>query len=293
VRLLLLFSAAVSLALSLIMLLSLRAHRRHPGFVHWTVGTALVSATFLFSGLRGLVPPSVSIVGTNVALLAALPVFLDGARRLVGLSRPPRAGYALSALLLVVCLVFLFVRDDFAVRTVVLMAASTGFFVAIVVLLGRHRGAEPSFLFKALVLQFGLLATASTLRAAWVRPGFTALVETPAQYVFYAAVVVLHLGITVTFILLTTERVTAQLVGARADLESRVGELEQALAEVKTLRGLLAVCASCKRIRDDEGSWIPIEVYVRDHSQAEFSHGLCPECMPKYFPSRRSDPGQG
>ena len=61
-------------------------------------------------------------------------------------------------------------------------------------------------------------------------------------------------------------------------------ERERALREIKTLSGLLPICMSCKNIRDDKGYWNQIEIYIRSHSQAEFSHGLCPECMHKLYP---------
>jgi hypothetical protein len=60
--------------------------------------------------------------------------------------------------------------------------------------------------------------------------------------------------------------------------------LELALGEIKTLRGILPICMHCKRISDDAGRWEPIEVYVREHSHAEFSHGLCPECARSHYP---------
>lgn len=59
---------------------------------------------------------------------------------------------------------------------------------------------------------------------------------------------------------------------------------EATLKEVKTLRGIIPICASCKKIRDDKGAWNQIEVYVRDHSEAEFSHGICPDCAKKLYP---------
>ncbi|MHB8836458.1 MAG: ANTAR domain-containing response regulator [Candidatus Methylomirabilia bacterium] len=68
------------------------------------------------------------------------------------------------------------------------------------------------------------------------------------------------------------------------DLRRLNKELGQALAEVKQLRGLLPICASCKKIRDDSGEWKPIEVYISARTDAGFSHGLCPACIPKYFP---------
>jgi AmiR/NasT family two-component response regulator len=61
-------------------------------------------------------------------------------------------------------------------------------------------------------------------------------------------------------------------------------ELQDTLAKIKTLSGLLPICYSCKKIRDDEGYWHRLEVYIRDHSKADFSHGLCPECAKKLYP---------
>ena len=60
--------------------------------------------------------------------------------------------------------------------------------------------------------------------------------------------------------------------------------LQQAMDDIKILRGLLPICASCKCIRDAEGAWTQMEVYIRDHSEAKFSHGICPECVQKLYP---------
>ena len=67
-----------------------------------------------------------------------------------------------------------------------------------------------------------------------------------------------------------------------------IGELKTALAEVKTLGGLIPICASCKKIRDDQGYWEQIEVYIRDHSHAQFSHSLCPDCVQTLYPELQS-----
>jgi ligand-binding sensor domain-containing protein len=60
--------------------------------------------------------------------------------------------------------------------------------------------------------------------------------------------------------------------------------IDDALAKIQVLRGLLPICASCKKIRDDKGYWKEIESYIKDHSEADFSHGICPECMKKLYP---------
>lgn len=64
---------------------------------------------------------------------------------------------------------------------------------------------------------------------------------------------------------------------------AQAAALAAALAEVKTLRGLLPICANGKRVRTDLGSWEQIESYVREHTNAEFSHGICPECAAKVY----------
>ena len=61
-------------------------------------------------------------------------------------------------------------------------------------------------------------------------------------------------------------------------------EKEQAVSELKVLGGLLPICASCKKIRDDQGYWSQIESYIRDHSEAQFSHGICPDCARAIYP---------
>lgn len=72
--------------------------------------------------------------------------------------------------------------------------------------------------------------------------------------------------------------------GEEEEREKLIYELNKALSNVKRLSGLIPICSSCKRIRDDKGYWNQIDSYIRDHSEAEFSHGICPECMKKLYP---------
>jgi hypothetical protein len=66
--------------------------------------------------------------------------------------------------------------------------------------------------------------------------------------------------------------------------EHLIVELQKALEKVKVLSGLLPICASCKDIRDDKGYWKQVEVYIRDHSEAEFTHSICPDCTKRLYP---------
>ena len=71
---------------------------------------------------------------------------------------------------------------------------------------------------------------------------------------------------------------------ADAEKQKLVSELEEALAKVKTLSGMLPICASCKKIRDDKGYWNELESYISEHSEVLFSHAICPECGKKLYP---------
>ena len=81
-------------------------------------------------------------------------------------------------------------------------------------------------------------------------------------------------------------RIGRRILGLQQTLGVRVNELQQALVNVRTLSGLLPICAYCKRIRDDRDYWKQIEHYLSEHSNARFSHGICPDCMKKHLPDK-------
>ncbi len=70
-----------------------------------------------------------------------------------------------------------------------------------------------------------------------------------------------------------------------AEREQLIKQLTEALSRIKTLSGLLPICASCKKIRNDEGYWEQLELYIKNHSDADFTHGICPECARKLYPN--------
>jgi len=74
-------------------------------------------------------------------------------------------------------------------------------------------------------------------------------------------------------------RLLAQIEKAEQDNAKLIVELQSALATAKTLSGLLPICATCKKIRDDAGYWHQVEVYIHNHTEVDFSHGLCPDCV--------------
>jgi two-component system sensor histidine kinase/response regulator len=91
----------------------------------------------------------------------------------------------------------------------------------------------------------------------------------------------------------TNERLEAEIAErqrAQAERERLIAQLRDALASVQTLSGLIPICASCKKIRDDQGFWQRVETYITEHSDAKFTHGLCPECARKFYPGLEPPP---
>ena len=71
---------------------------------------------------------------------------------------------------------------------------------------------------------------------------------------------------------------------AEAERERLIAEMQHALASVKCLSGLLPICAACRKIRDKQGFWHDLEIYIRQHSEADFTHGICPDCRRRLYP---------
>jgi sigma-B regulation protein RsbU (phosphoserine phosphatase) len=84
----------------------------------------------------------------------------------------------------------------------------------------------------------------------------------------------------------------ARVVELQRSLAERVAELEQALTRVKLLQGLLPICSYCKKIRDDRNYWRQVEAYISEHSEAVFSHGICPDCFEKFVKPQLNKPAE-
>jgi hypothetical protein len=66
--------------------------------------------------------------------------------------------------------------------------------------------------------------------------------------------------------------------------QERADRLEKAYKEIKRLQGIIPICSACKKVRNDDGYWEQVEAYISDHSEALFSHGICPDCMARLYP---------
>ena len=114
----------------------------------------------------------------------------------------------------------------------------------------------------------------------------SALLNRTNGLIFLLAFVLL---VSVTASIYRADQYLAKRAEAEREKQNLIGELQAALQQVRKLSGFLPICASCKKIRDDKGYWNQIESYIREHSEAEFSHGLCPDCAKSLYPDIYKD----
>jgi PAS domain S-box-containing protein len=137
--------------------------------------------------------------------------------------------------------------------------------------------------------QYPWLVALRTGGSARVEMGIYNPVDESYRWVEVTAIPYFRHGETVPNAIHTTFDDVPERRRAEAEHERLVQELEDALASLKILRGFIPICASCKKIRNDSGYWQQLEVYMRDHSEAQFSHGVCPECMTRLYPEFADD----
>lgn len=121
-----------------------------------------------------------------------------------------------------------------------------------------------------------------------VKSGANTLLSSYTHWILY----ILSFSLTLTIICITIlnyrkelKLLIENLSHQRKELEQKNIELNKALDEIRTLRGILPLCSYCKKIREDEGYWEQVDVYIHKNTDANISHSICPDCMEKYFPN--------
>jgi len=130
--------------------------------------------------------------------------------------------------------------------------------------------------------QYAFRIEASNARGAWSADTVVALTIEPR---FYQAEWFRGLA-TLAVIALAASAYAARTRQLRRQAIVLQQRVDDAVAKINLLHGLLPICAGCKKIRNDVGSWQQVEVYIRDHADVQFSHGLCPDCLTKLYPTQ-------
>jgi len=288
VRTLVFCNALVTLCLAASLLIYRASQKTYPGYSAWTAGTCLLAAGYLTLVLRGVTPLWLNILLSGGSFAVGGLLRFEGIRLFLGRGQLPRVVHATPILLLTLLACYYYLRDDLSVRTLAtsLFLALICFAITQAILQPDTRGRRFFRIFGGLHLGLGLLLVIRAL-CLLANPQYGLFDPVAVQIFFFVAITIFEVGIGFSFIMLNTERLAAELESSRDSLQIALQDLQTTHSEMKILSGLLPICSSCKKIRDDQGYWRQLEAYVRDHSQAEFSHGICPDCAATLYPHHR------
>lgn len=246
----------------------------YPGFKTWTIATLLNSIGMISLSLRNILPDFVTIVIANllltfffVLIARGLIEFADGKQKL-WLDIVPVA--VISAAFLY----FTYYSPNVSARVIAIS-------LVIAALCGRNILIICKQIPLILFSTNWFLLMSLILMGGWflLRTLFTLIFEN--QIVdFMSASAFQGLSFYISFV----GNITLVIGLITMNAQRLEQDLIKAMDQVKTLTGLIPICSSCKKIRDDQGYWQEVEIYVRNHSEADFSHGLCPECLKRLYP---------
>ncbi len=278
---------AISVLLGVALLFFRYKQKTYPGFGLWVASTFFVAAGYFSSLLRLAGPEFLSIALNNLFFTLTALFRLAGVVRFLKDRRIHRAWYFVVPLSELTAISYLYLAVDwFAMRVLILSLLLTSIAVAMAYVFFKHRMAGSALLYRGmgwLCLSFGaiFMIRAVTLFSARTSDMFTPQI---GQQLYLLAIVLIEIAWSMGFLMMNSKRMEDELRASQDTLTHTVSKLEKSLAEIKTLSGLLPICAHCKKVRNDQGYWQQIEVYVTEHSSADFSHGICPDCARKLYP---------
>jgi len=262
--------AIACLALGAHMLLVLASSPTCKGFRDWMLAAFGLSAFSLLISLRNLIPDAFSIVAANLIGVQAMVCLLRGLYRFYELNWP-RWLELLPLLLLPFLLIFTYLHPSYHLRVI-----SYGLCMVLLCALGlsswrSYRSHSGFALAVWMIVMFTLTLLTFLIHVAAVcllPPDYGHLASNfLSEWMFSCLYPLSNFGLFLGLIAAHAGRLQSQL--------------QQALNEVRTLRGVIPVCCACKRIMNDKGHWDQMETYISHHTEAQFSHDYCPECASK------------
>lgn len=270
IRTVLLVTGLVGLIQFLCLAYVYRTRQTYPGFRQWTLSSLFLFFGISLQALRGLWPDFVTIVLSNSLNIASVALYATGLRTFLGKTAPRWLPWACGLTSGAVSYYYGVVVPHLTHRIVLLSLLVSGLFGYCAYLVHTElpqRRHSPNLW---LTVNFGLFAAWFLLRCF-----LTVAYDRPDNNDFLASSFVQS----ITLLVQTTANITITLGLLILNLARTEEDMHAAVAEVQTLRGIIPICSSCKKIRDDRGAWNQLEAYISAHSGAEFSHGYCPDCL--------------
>jgi len=274
IRTLLFVVSILGLVICLSFVYVLKTRKTYAGFGAWTLSSLASFVGLLLVSLRSAIPDLFSIVFGGVLIVSGVACIAFGLDLFFG--KPVRWRHYAALMLVTIAgfLFFTYVAPSVNARIMIV----SGAIIALdlwCALLVRNRvvrllGGTNWFLFAAFLVS-AVLHAVRFLLAAFIDP---AIPDLMAASRLHAISLLLMAGVQI-FLILGLLLLNFQ----RVERDLRIS-----LDEIKILQGIIPICSSCKKVRDDRGAWKQIESYIRDHSEAQFSHGICPDCAHRLYP---------
>jgi hypothetical protein len=256
------------------------------GFKLWNLSALMMTFGLFALILRGSNGVGFSIFMMNSLFILAAVIRLDAIDRFLLNKNLNKILYSIPLFVGLACLFFYSVVDQIVIRTIISSTAYCIFSLWLSWSLIKHSPSENRSLYHSAA---GIIAVRCLI--VMVRAWFGAFSDWQVMFEdniwtsFQLGVgLICEISQNVFFLMMNSKRAEANFLQAQSKLNGTVTDLKKALSEVKKLQGILPICAQCKKIRDDQGAWQGVEKYVRERSDVEFSHGICPECAEELYP---------
>jgi len=261
-------------------LLFYRANQKtYPGFDLWLGGTFAFGFGFATMLVRPFLPIWITVGPTNALFILGVLARLDGTALFIHNRRLPKAAYGLIALILAASLFFTVIHDSLLIRALLFsVIASVGLIAHAVLYLIRGAAKVPLYRVSAVV---HLAAVVSNMMRAmlWLTAPGTGFFDGSAfQVGYFSSLILIEFCIQLSFVLINTRRTEHELRLSNRQLDSTIASLRATVMEIKTLKGLLPICANCKRVREGK-SWLPVEEYLNAKCLADLEPTVCPSCQ--------------
>tara|TARA_B100000614_G_scaffold232549_1_gene227252 strand:- start:813 stop:1604 length:792 start_codon:yes stop_codon:yes gene_type:complete len=256
------------------MLYVLKTRKTYDGFSQWAISSVIYIFALALLGLRNFIPDFFSVIVANTLIVTGNIFIAYGLERFTNSVNRIWLFVLLATVMIISFSFYTYFHPDTNARISIISSVIAVLYTYCAHVIHKQVPRLINTHNNFLVVTFSIQAIWLVLRiiqTVFVDDPVIDFMNAPA---FHAITVIVffcgNILITAGLIVLNFQRVEY--------------DLSTVLAEVKTLRGLLPICASCKRIRDDHGLWNQIELYIENHSDAEFSHGICPECVQRLYP---------
>lgn len=291
IRTLMACNAAIAFFMASVLLFYKVNYKTYPGYGYWLSSIFLLTIAYVSMIFRELMPLWLAILVTNVTIISAGVVRLDGVLRFTRNHKLKKIYYCLPITIIPIAMYFYFVKNDIILRNLFI-----SIFVAVLstmISAGIYRGKTKANRILYMVSAsfyciYGLFVFARAI--LWfLNPQDSFFMAGIFHQLYFLVIIVFEVGLGIAFLMMNYQRLETELLASRDNLQTTITKLEKSMSKVKTLSGIIPICMHCKEIRDDQGYWNRIEKFISEHSEAEFSHGICPKCMKEKYPDLYND----